>query len=180
MTGTSIYEADAAVASRRVVLLLLSLASLIPCAISVQNSISLTQTNEVRDGSLAYHTGARRLRLRTRCRHPRPRDDDPGSRSVVPADRLHSELRCKWLSYFGWPQCRFLQVSALTARQIACLISAGSRAGCHNPLDLPCQCKVADSISSYASPCVMSECGTAVGSSLQSVAAAICTECSVA
>lgn len=65
----------------------------------------------------------------------------------------------------------------LTARQIGCLISAGGEAGCSNPLDLSCQCKQASQIRSIAAPCVESEYGPELGSSLESVAAAICTQC---
>ncbi|KAH6622520.1 hypothetical protein F5144DRAFT_580676 [Chaetomium tenue] len=60
---------------------------------------------------------------------------------------------------------------------IGCLISAGGAAGCSNPLDLGCQCKVAAQIRSLASDCVTSACGKELGSTLQSVAGAICTQC---
>ncbi|KAK4032216.1 hypothetical protein C8A01DRAFT_20685 [Parachaetomium inaequale] len=62
---------------------------------------------------------------------------------------------------------------------IGCLISAGGAAGCSNPFDLACQCKAASQIRSLASPCVTKSCGQSMGSSLESVAAAICTQCTV-
>lgn len=67
----------------------------------------------------------------------------------------------------------------LTLVQIPCLISAGGEAGCFNPLDLACQCKAATKIRGLASDCVRASCGPEVGSSLESVADAICTECAV-
>ncbi len=85
-------------------------------------------------------------------------------------DQLDSELRCK-------SETRRLIIRVLIALQIPCLISAGSAAGCSNPLDLACQCKAGPQIRSLAAPCVKSKCSPDLGSSLDSVADAICTEC---
>ncbi len=70
-----------------------------------------------------------------------------------------------------------LTFRVLIVLQIPCLISAGSAAGCSNPLDLACQCKAGPQIRSLAAPCVKSKCSPELGSSLDSVADAICTEC---
>jgi hypothetical protein len=69
--------------------------------------------------------------------------------------------------------------SSIPACGIGCLVSAGSAAGCPDALDLACQCKAATEIRSLASSCVTSACGEEVGSTVESVADAICTVCTV-
>ena len=96
--------------------------------------------------------------------------DNTSSRGTMYPDQLDSELRCK-------SETRRLIIRMLIALQIPCLISAGSAAGCSNPLDLACQCKAGPQIRSLAAPCVKSKCSPDLGSSLDSVADAICTEC---
>ncbi|KAK4245096.1 hypothetical protein C7999DRAFT_16675 [Corynascus novoguineensis] len=60
---------------------------------------------------------------------------------------------------------------------IQCLMSAGSAVGCSDVRDLQCACKSASKIRDKAAPCVTRSCGRRRGSSLESVAAAICTQC---
>ncbi|KAK4149672.1 hypothetical protein C8A00DRAFT_18673 [Chaetomidium leptoderma] len=77
------------------------------------------------------------------------------------------------------PEAACTLTSLIPSCGITCLISAAAGAGCPNPFDLACQCKVASKIHSIAAPCVQSKCGPQLGSTLDSVAAAICTECAV-
>jgi hypothetical protein len=95
----------------------------------------------------------------------------------MPPDKLDPGLRCK--SAWGLSATLYRELLDLTTYQIPCLLSAGGAAGCSNALDLGCQCKVAPQIRSLAAPCVLSKCGPDLGSTLQSVAEAICTQCNV-
>ncbi|AEO71906.1 uncharacterized protein THITE_2124787 [Thermothielavioides terrestris NRRL 8126] len=60
---------------------------------------------------------------------------------------------------------------------LPCLISAANAVGCNDILDLECQCSSQTLIRDSASSCVLASCGEQVGTTVESVASAICSQC---